>query len=258
MSIDFGKTAGDYRTHRAGFPQEFFDELKQRGIGDSRQKILDLATGTGTVARGLALIGASVTAIDIAQPLLQQAKELDSEAGVSIDYQLCRAEKLSFGDSAFDVVTAGQCWHWFSRDQVAAEAFRVLRPGGQLVIAHFDWLPIKGSVVAATENLILTHNPTWKLGGGTGIYPQWCEDVSVAGFEDIRTLSFDQAIPYSHERWRGRIRASAGVAASLPPQDVAVFDNDLEKLLKSQFRQEPLQIPHRIWMLICRKSLRVY
>lgn len=256
MPIDFGKTAGDYRTHRAGFPPEFFDALIQRGIGTSTQQTLDLATGTGSVARGIALSGACVTAIDIAQPLIEQAKELDREAGVAIDYHLCRAEKLPFSDSAFDVVTAGQCWHWFSRNEAAAEAFRVLRPGGQLVIAHFDWLPIKGSVVAATENLIFAHNPTWKLGGGTGIYPQWCEDVAIAGFEDIQTLSFDQAIPYSHERWRGRIRASAGVAASLPPQAVVAFDNDLEELLKNQFRHEPLQIPHRIWILICRKNLR--
>jgi hypothetical protein len=46
------------------------------------------------------------------------------------------------------------------------------------------------------------------------------------------------------------------VAASLPPQAVVAFDNDLEELLKNQFRQEPLQIPHRIWILICRKNLR--
>lgn len=253
MSIDFGKTASDYRTHRAGFPPEFFNELQKRDIGNSAQKILDLATGTGTVARGLAQKGAAVTAIDIAQPLLDQAQELDREAGISIDYHRCRAEALPFSDDAFDVVTAGQCWHWFSREQVAAESFRVLRAGGQLVIAHFDWLPIKDSVVAATESLILAHNPGWTLAGGTGMYPQWCEDLTLAGFDDIRTLSFDQAIPYSHERWRGRIRASAGVAASLPPPEVAAFDRELGQLLLRQFPQEPLLIPHRIWMLICRK-----
>ena len=44
-TVDFGKTASDYRTHRAGFPPETFDRLEGLGVGLAGQKIVDLGTG---------------------------------------------------------------------------------------------------------------------------------------------------------------------------------------------------------------------
>jgi len=57
MAIDFGKTASDYARHRAGFPDAFFERLFSDGTVRPGQSVLDLGTGTGTVARGLALRG---------------------------------------------------------------------------------------------------------------------------------------------------------------------------------------------------------
>ena len=250
---DFGKTAGDYAKHRAGFPPRFFDEIRARNIGLPGQRALDLGTGTGTVARGLALGGAKVTGLDPSEPLLEQARALDRETGVSIDYVVAKAEDTGLPGPSFDVVTAGQCWHWFNRPRAAAEAMRLLRPGGALVIAHFDWIPLRGNVVHATEELIQQHNPDWKLAGGTGIYARWLEDAALTGFSDLETFSFDLDVPYSHEAWRGRIRASAGVAASLPQPAVDAFDRDLAALLASRFPEDPLAVHHRTWALVCRK-----
>jgi SAM-dependent methyltransferase len=101
---------------------------------------------------------------------LAQARELDRQRSVEINYVQAYAENTGMADKSFDVVTAGQCWHWFKRDRAAQEARRILRTNGVLVIAHFDWLPLSGSVVAATEALILAHNPQWSYGGGNGIY----------------------------------------------------------------------------------------
>ena len=53
--------------------------------------------------------------------------------------------------SAADLVTAGQCWHWFDQPRAIAEVIRLLKPGGQLVIANFDWLPLAGNVVEANR-----------------------------------------------------------------------------------------------------------
>lgn len=113
MQIDFGKTAQDYRQHRAGFPADFFARAAAHGIGLAGQHILDLGTGTGTLARGFALRGSQVIGLDPAASLLKQARQLDQEVGVTVDYQLGRAEALPFADGRFDVVSAGQCWHWF-------------------------------------------------------------------------------------------------------------------------------------------------
>ncbi len=54
LTADFGKTANDYGRHRAGFPDEFFERLKALGILRAGMRALDLGTGTGTIARGLA------------------------------------------------------------------------------------------------------------------------------------------------------------------------------------------------------------
>ena len=269
--MDFGRTADDYRRYRAGFPPAFFDALQARAWIGKGLRALDLGTGTGTVARGLAERGLAVVATDPAVALLEQARELDREAGVTIEfdslasqriesttgfnaasegrveYRTGRAEAIDAPDGSFDVVTAGQCWHWFDRPQAAAEIARVLVPRGRLIIAHFDWLPLQGSVVAATERLILQFNPAWTMAGGTGIYPPWLRDLADGGFDEIETFSCDVVQAYTPKGWRGRIRASAGVKASLDEASIERFDDALGQVLESHFPEDPLLIPHRVW-----------
>ena len=246
--VDFGKTASDYRSFRAGFPSAFFDALSARGYLEDGLRVLDLGTGTGTVARGLAERGLVVTGIDPAAPLLAEAASLDFQAGVTITYRQGYAESLADPDASVELVTAGQCWHWFDRPKAASEAMRVLVPGGRIIIAHFDWLPHPGNVVNATEELILAFNPTWTMGGGTGIYPEWLTDLATANFANLETFSFDVCQPYSPEAWRGRIRASAGVKASLEDAAITRFDAELAELLRTSFPEECLDIPHRVWV----------
>ncbi|OWO79323.1 SAM-dependent methyltransferase [Photorhabdus luminescens] len=252
--IDFGKTALDYVIHREGFPPALLVRLKPYGVGIVGQRILDLGTGTGTLARQLAQVGAEVIGMDIAEPLLKQARALDIKAKVFVDYKLGKAENIPLQDETQDVIIAGQCWHWFNPEQAGSECFRVLRNGGTVVICHFDWLPLPGNVVEATENLILKHNPKWNMSGGSGIYPRWLEDLAKSGFVGMETFSFDLDIPYTHEHWCGRIRASAGVSASLNKESVHKFDKEHQKLLAKNFPQDPLLIPHRVWAVIARKS----
>ncbi len=248
--VDFGRTADDFARHRAGFPPSLFERLRGHGLGIPGQRVLDLGTGTGSLARGFARAGALVTGLDIAPLLLEQARALDHAEDLHIDYRVARAEATGFGESQFDLVSAGQCWHWFDRPLAAAEVRRVLRPGGKVLIAHFDWLPLPGNVVAATEALIIKHNPAWHLAGGSGVHPRWFADLAQAGFAELESFSYDEAVSYTHQSWRGRIRASAGVAASLPPERVALFDQEHAELLERNFSAETLQVPHRVFALV--------
>ena len=112
---------------------------------------------------------------------------------------------------------------------------------------------MRDSVVAATERLIETYNPEWEYGGRGGIHPAWLEDASGAGFRDIETFSFDVAVPYSHEAWRGRVRASAGIGASLPPEAVAEFDAEHARVLAERFPEQPQAAPHRVFAILATK-----
>ena len=247
--VNFGQTASDYGRWRAGFPPHFFKRLFAEGWVMPENSVLDLGTGTGTIARGLALRGCRVTGLDSEQHLLTEAARLDREAATGVTYVQGRAEDTGLPDTSFDVVTAGQCWQWFDRASAVSEIGRVLVPGGRLVIAHFDWLPMRGNVVVMTEQLVERYNPEWHLGNNSGIYPPWLADVSEGGFEALETFSFDVDVAYSHEAWRGRIRASAGIGASLSADAVALFDAELDGALKANWPQEPLLVPHRVWAL---------
>ena len=248
MKIDFGHTANDYSRHRRGFPDSFFDRIwdafQPALNGDAA--VLDLGTGTGTVARGLAKRIHNVTGLDPSHSLLNQAQAISQQEGVSPDFVQARAERLPFADHSFDVVLAGQCWHWFDGTQAAEAVWRVLKPDGLVLIAHFDWIPLKGNVVAATEQLIRQYNPAWDMHDGYGIYPKWLRHLGEQGFSQLECFTYDEAVLYSHDDWQGRIRASAGVGASLNTKEVAAFDEALGLTLKAHYPQNPMMVPHRI------------
>ena len=68
FSADFGRTAGDYARHRAGYPDFLFQRLMRRGLMRPGMRALDLATGTGYLGRGLAQRGQNLNGRLIAVP----------------------------------------------------------------------------------------------------------------------------------------------------------------------------------------------
>lgn len=168
-STNFGAAASNYATHRAGFPDSLFERLAALGVGNNASG-RRCGRGHGHARPRLARRGCRVTAIDPDARMLEQGRLLNAEAGVVIDDQVGAAEALPFDDNALDIVAAGQCWHWFDPQAAAREFARVTRPGGRALIAHFDWLPLPGNIVAATEALIVAHNPAWRMGGGTQVH----------------------------------------------------------------------------------------
>jgi ubiquinone/menaquinone biosynthesis C-methylase UbiE len=253
LSVNFGKTSSDYAKFRPGFPDSFFERLQAHGIGGPKQRILDLGTGTGALAREFARSGAKVVGLDPSLEQIREAVKMDSAAKVNLDYVIATAEETGLSASSFDVVVAGQCWYWLDRAATMTEVERLLKPGGRLVICHFDWIPNPGNVVEATEALIKAYHPPtreWPLFDGNGIHAQWVTEIGRAGFRELELFAYDHEQEFSHEAWRGRIRASAGVGASLPAEAVARFDAELAELLRARFPADPLQVPHRVFALI--------
>ncbi len=112
--------------------------LERAGLG-SAERVLDVACGTGVFAREAARrVGpANVTAIDINPDMLAVAAEM----GPGIRWETGSAEALPFDDGSFDVVGCQFALMFFG-DRVRAlrEMWRVLAPGGRLVVATWDAL----------------------------------------------------------------------------------------------------------------------
>jgi 2-polyprenyl-3-methyl-5-hydroxy-6-metoxy-1,4-benzoquinol methylase len=92
-AIDWSRTSADYARHRQGPPDSFFARFQALGVGLPGQRILDLGTGTGLIARRLARQGSNVAGIDIAAGQLAQARRLAEVEGLSIDFREAPAEE---------------------------------------------------------------------------------------------------------------------------------------------------------------------
>jgi len=114
-------------------------------------RILDLACGTGIVARLAAQMGGSVVGGDINPGMLAVAA--DRAAGLPVAFQHADAQALPFEDGSFDALICQQGLQFFPDKSAAiAECFRVLRPGGRAVFCtagSLDENPLMRSQVAA-------------------------------------------------------------------------------------------------------------
>jgi ubiquinone/menaquinone biosynthesis C-methylase UbiE len=139
---------------RLGYPGELLNAIPAEalssfaGVGhhldlDALQRgevVLDLGSGSGTdVFSAAVLVGESgrVVGVDITDEQLDKAVRMRDRQGFSqVEFVEARIEELPFEDASFDVVLSNGVINLSPvKHQVFAEAARVLRPGGKLVIA---------------------------------------------------------------------------------------------------------------------------
>jgi len=103
----------------------------------SGQRVLDVACGTGVLARAAAERGASVTGLDRNAGMLAVARRL----APTVDWREGMAETIPSQDASFDAVGCQFGLMFFEdRVQALAEMLRVLKPGGRLAVAVWDSL----------------------------------------------------------------------------------------------------------------------
>jgi SAM-dependent methyltransferase len=127
----FGTYAQNYvssAAHSTGYTLERLVALSEAAPG---KRALDIATGGGHVALGLARRGAAVIASDLTPSMLRVASTFIAEQGASATFARIDAQQLPFADNALDIVTCRLAAHHFPNAAAfVRECARVVKPGG--------------------------------------------------------------------------------------------------------------------------------
>ncbi len=129
------------------YPETLSDLLQMPEEG----RLLDLGGGTGRVSQFFSQHSSQIVVCDISLPMLQQSTDKDDIVQVN-----AHSEQLPYPDNAFDrVIMVDALHHVIDQQDTAREMWRVLKPGGRIVIEepnHHHWVV---KIVAWAEKAFL-------------------------------------------------------------------------------------------------------
>ena len=185
------------------------------------QRLLDVAGGTGDIAfRFLKRAkGASAVVLDLTEPMLIEGRRrAEAETFADrVEWLVGDAMALPFPDQSFDVYTISFGIRNVTRiEDALAEAFRVLRPGGRLMVLEFSQLPNPGAqalydaysfnVIPKMGELIANDRDSYQyLVESIRRFPDqetFAGMIRAAGFEQVVYRNLSLGIAALHSGWK--------------------------------------------------------
>ena len=127
----FSQQSKTYARYRPSYPPELFEYLLQ--FVEERNCAWDCATGNGQAAVILSNYFKLVEATDLSEAQIKNAIQ-----GDHIHYQVGPAEKTSFQDNSFDLITVAQAYHWINWNEFQKEATRVGKPNAVIAVWAYN------------------------------------------------------------------------------------------------------------------------
>lgn len=113
--------------------------------------LLDAGGGTGRVSQALQGLAERVVVADLSRNMLRQAVRQHGLKSVQ-----SHSERLPFPDAYFErVIIVDALHHVYSQEETAAELWRILRPGGRLIVEEPDVRTLSVKLVALVEKVAL-------------------------------------------------------------------------------------------------------
>lgn len=200
-------------------------------------RVLDVACGSGVIAKYAAKRGASVTGVDLAPRMLQLAARLNPEC----IFREASVDSMPFEDGAFDaLVCAFGIGHFPDPPAAVAECARVVRVGGMCAFAWWD-VPTKnqihGVLLAALEEI--NPKPPADLPAGPPLF-RYSEDdafrglLESAGLQDVGIAShgFIWDLPNAEALWTGSMGCMARNSALINSQRPEVRERIHEAFIR--------------------------
>nr|QKW93925.1 class I SAM-dependent methyltransferase [Vitiosangium cumulatum] len=242
--------------HRSAGPflfEPYAQELAARISAFAPRRVLETACGTGILTRRLHEVlpaGARLIATDLNEPMLAVARQMVGP-DANVEWAQQDMTRLRFADGEFDAVVC-QFGLMFVPNKPAAarEALRVIRPGGQLLLATWRSLEHNAAIRLAHETvcaLFPSEPPRFYLTQtGYGEPSEMTRLLVDAGFVDVR------AEPVQKRSVLGNTRELAiGLIEGFPivdfikahdPMLVSVAIGALTKALDKHFGETPVKV----------------
>lgn len=205
----FAPVAANYARATFHSSPEGLREVLELARPEPGDLALDVATGTGHVALALAPHVRRVYGLDLTKEMLDQAKRLQAERGITnAQWVIGDALRLPFADEMFDLFTVRAAPHHFHDiDQFIREAYRVLRPGRHAVFVDCaPPLPARDLLHLIEKRRDPSHVRSLTV-------EEWVDRLEAAGFEvntaRARELDFD------FEDWMSNMAVPAPLVAEL-------------------------------------------
>ena len=231
----------------------------------SGERVLDVACGTGIVARQAAArvgAGGTVAGADLNQGMLDVAGQVTADLPVRIDWRRAEAASLPSPDGAFDVVCCQQGLQFFADRLLALrEARRVLAPGGRVALAVWRAIhhnPVYAAIAqvlrrhAGAETAALMQAPF--AGPGRDGLGRLLTD---AGFGDVQVRIGIFAVRFASPGELLRAQAaSSPLGAPLAALDEEVREalaGDLDRSLGEWADDEGIAFPAQTWLVTARR-----
>jgi SAM-dependent methyltransferase len=234
-------------------------DLVARAAPAAGSRVLDLACGTGVVARAVAEAlppPAEVIGVDRSMPMLDVAESVSGSSQAAHSWWCCSADALPFPETAVDTIFCQQGFQFFTDPgKVAEECARVLKRGGKLaasVWAGADRNPIGSSIIGGLR----AHAPeaiaaAMEAPFGLADVSQLAEMLTDAGFQvesvDDRCLRLHA--PDTGAFFRGMLNA-APFAADLHTVDVDAVVRDVRAALSGYAAGEGFEAPSVAWTIV--------
>ena len=236
--------AGSYAKDVTPFFAMYADEaLRIVGVGPSF-RVLDVASGPGTLTFLAAPRVARVTAVDFSPKMIDELKSRAARDGVSnVEAQVMDAQALDFAEETFDAAFCLFAFMFFpDRAQAFREMRRVVRDGGKALVA--TWAPIERRpfLKIAFDAMAEAIPGLPPMPKGDLQQPEACiEEMSAAGFRDVSVYPFTGSlrIDSAEHLLQTMERSGAGFAALRKRVGEAGWPNVQKRLLEGIARRIP-------------------
>ncbi|MFG2722170.1 class I SAM-dependent methyltransferase [Streptomyces sp. NPDC048416] len=223
MAESFGSDAERYDRARPRYPDALVRRIRALAPGPD---VLDAGCGTGIAARQFQDVGCRVLGVE---PDARMA-EVAGRLGVVVD--VARFEDWEPGGRRFDVVTAGQSWHWIDPVAGAVKAAQALRPGGRLV-AFWNAFQLPQEVAqafsTAYRNVVpdAPFDPKGMVRSAVDPYGTMLTTASegigaAGGFGEPERWRFDWEAVYTREAFLDQL-PTTGLLTRLPPDELTAI-----------------------------------